>query len=628
MGEAMDVEAQRGSRLGGGEMEAPQAARPDASLKRREGGSQGVRITFKDLSYHVPDMKNKKERAYLLKSVSGWFEPNQMAALMGPSGSGKTTLLDLLAGRKNAGITEGLMEFGGQTPSRQYLRRYTGYVEQFDTLLSMLTVEEMLLYTAELKRSMKEPISSKKQVVDEVIHQLALESCRDVLIGDSLSKGISGGQAKRTNIGIALVTNPRVLFLDEPTSGLDSYTANEVMTVVKGLDSSGVTICATIHSPSQYTFHLFDRLIMLVRGQVVYFGPTTEATAFAISNSPRVKEMTKGYNDAEFLVDLVTEADRQGMGDGIAEAYQKSSLREQNDSVLEGYINSDGTGGLSKELMDELSTKSATVTPWYWGLRTLIKYRTPKNWKDPNFLGPRIGDKILIGLLVMTLYLGKGDNYNQDNLINIAAVLFMMVALPAFGAAAYVPSLVVERSLFVRERNDGLYYTVTYLLSKMFDELTLAALASCGMTAFVFFGIQLQGEWVAFWMAYYITLCIGIVLAYFIAALSPNLDVANALLPLYVITLLFFGGFLFRLDDIPPWWYWYSFIDFMKYTWGAMMANQFGPLDPPFGDTTFLEYYGLETVDKWRYCGFASLFFLFFFLCALTTMSLRKYQSR
>ena len=37
-----------------------------------------------------------------------------------------------------------------------------------------------------------------------------------------------GGQCKRTNIGIALVSNPRVLFLDEPTSGLDSYTANEV----------------------------------------------------------------------------------------------------------------------------------------------------------------------------------------------------------------------------------------------------------------------------------------------------------------------------------------------------------------------------------------------------------------
>ena len=55
------------------------------------------------------------------------------------------------------------------------------------------------------------------------------QRCRDVRIGNVLARGISGGQAKRVNIGIALVTNPRVLFLDEPTSGLDSYTANGVL---------------------------------------------------------------------------------------------------------------------------------------------------------------------------------------------------------------------------------------------------------------------------------------------------------------------------------------------------------------------------------------------------------------
>ena len=53
------------------------------------------------------------------------------------------------------------------------------------------------------------------------------QRCRDLRIGTPLERGISGGQSKRVNIGIALVTNPRVLFLDEPTSGLDSYTANE-----------------------------------------------------------------------------------------------------------------------------------------------------------------------------------------------------------------------------------------------------------------------------------------------------------------------------------------------------------------------------------------------------------------
>ena len=59
---------------------------------------------------------------------------------------------------------------------------------------------------------------------------------------------------------------------DEPTSGLDSYTANEVMTVVKSLAGHGITVCATIHSPTPYCFNLFDSLLLLLRGQVIYFG--------------------------------------------------------------------------------------------------------------------------------------------------------------------------------------------------------------------------------------------------------------------------------------------------------------------------------------------------------------------
>jgi ATP-binding cassette subfamily G (WHITE) protein 2 len=62
---------------------------------------------------------------------------------MGPSGSGKTTLLDVLAGRKTAGTTSGTLLFGGTVPTRAFMRRFSAYVEQFDTLLGILTVEEM-----------------------------------------------------------------------------------------------------------------------------------------------------------------------------------------------------------------------------------------------------------------------------------------------------------------------------------------------------------------------------------------------------------------------------------------------------------------------------------------------------
>ena len=74
----------------------------------------------------------------------------------------------MLAGRKNQGVIEGELAFGGVVPTAAFLRRYTGYVEQFDTLIGILTVEEMLMYTAELKRSIKEPLSSKRAAVDQV----------------------------------------------------------------------------------------------------------------------------------------------------------------------------------------------------------------------------------------------------------------------------------------------------------------------------------------------------------------------------------------------------------------------------------------------------------------------------
>ena len=98
------------------------------------------------------------------------------------------------------------------------------------------------------------------------------------------------------NIGLSLVSHPRVLFIDEPTSGLDSFTANEVMRVVKSLTDDGTTICATIHSPTPYVYSLFDSLMILIRGQTVYFGSrgeiryhmTGERIAHSLQNMPLV----------------------------------------------------------------------------------------------------------------------------------------------------------------------------------------------------------------------------------------------------------------------------------------------------------------------------------------------------
>lgn len=104
-----------------------------------------------------------------------------------------------------------------------------------------------------------------------------------------------------------------------------------------------------------------------------------------------------------------------------------------------------------------------------------------------------------------------------------------------FGAASYVPALVLEKPLFVRERSDGLYRPITYLLSKFFDEIFITIFASLIFSAVVFFAVDLTGSFLVFWLTYFLTLSIGIAMAYFIATLSPNMDVANAALPAYTV---------------------------------------------------------------------------------------------
>ena len=61
----------------------------------------------------------------------------------------------------------------------------------------------------------------------------------------------------------------------------------------------------------------------------------------------------------------------------------------------------------------------------------MVKYRTTHNYRNAEFLGPRIGDKFIMSILVGTLYLGIGDDFKEDNYLNIAAVLFMWCTLPA-----------------------------------------------------------------------------------------------------------------------------------------------------------------------------------------------------
>jgi ABC-type multidrug transport system ATPase subunit len=103
-----------------------------------------------------------------------------------------------------------------------------------------------------------------------LLRDLGLEKCANTKIGSELIRGISGGERKRTSIGVELLTNPSMIFLDEPTTGLDSNTAVTIMYLLRDMANNGRTVVSVIHQPSTEIFNKFDKLILLCKGNIIY----------------------------------------------------------------------------------------------------------------------------------------------------------------------------------------------------------------------------------------------------------------------------------------------------------------------------------------------------------------------
>lgn len=110
---------------------------------------------------------------------------------------------------------------------------------------------------------------------------MKLNKCQNTRIGGPLVKGISGGERKRTSIGVELITDPNLIFLDEPTTGLDSFTATSVMESLGDLaKKEGRTVITTIHQPNSDIFEMFDKLMLLARGKIIYFNKANLAVDY------------------------------------------------------------------------------------------------------------------------------------------------------------------------------------------------------------------------------------------------------------------------------------------------------------------------------------------------------------
>ena len=174
-----------------------------------------IALEWVNIGYRI---KTKTEEKTIIHPMSGRVDPGEMLAIMGTSGAGKSTLLDILAGRLISKNLTGHILTNDMPVNYSKFRKQSGYVMQSDALFPLLTVKETLHYAAHLGIQGK-TYAEREAAAESTMKLLGLEHVQDTIIGDNLTRGLSGGEKRRVSIAVDIIHEPPVIFLDEPTSG-------------------------------------------------------------------------------------------------------------------------------------------------------------------------------------------------------------------------------------------------------------------------------------------------------------------------------------------------------------------------------------------------------------------------
>jgi ATP-binding cassette subfamily G (WHITE) protein 1 len=608
--------------------------------------SQQHDISFKDLEYVVKSSKRgKNDENRILKKLTGTFTSNRLTAIMGSSGSGKTTLLNAISGQsfdKNVSI-HGSILYNNQ-PITNIQQRKWAFVFQDDVILDTMTVREAITMSAQLRLPKEMSQKDKKELVEKVITDLDLSQCQNTIVGDSIKRGISGGERKRLAIAMELIREPSVIFLDEPTSGLDTYTAYSVMNQLKNLAYNDRIVVSTIHQPSSDIFHLFDDILVLHEGNIIYQGAMIDMIPYFTCLGFECPQYT---NPADFLFMEIlnksaTTFDEKEMPDFIKSRFTRlietynspNNLMHGASLQLENRFFNDGTAVSMQD-----TRKSPAFTSTFFQQFSFLFGRAFKNAvRNKLMLRIKFLQTIFIGLFVGLTYYNVPSRDVAAQVQDRAGVLFFMVLNNVFSSSFGVLNVFsAEKQVFVREYRGHYYGLAAYFLSKSFVELPFNLLFPSISATVVYFMVKLQlnaAKFFIFDAIMMLSSVIGLSLGMFFASLFADLGIALAITPLILLPLMLFSGLYVNVGNIPVYFNWIQYISPMKYAFQASMINEMKglKLPPPiFTGDNVLQQFGL-TKDGLGLDGNMAILVSFWFgLVMLSYIALwrvtRRYKS-
>src|SRR3990167_8993083 len=547
-----------------------------------------IEFCFKNLSIWAETQEGKPFRKVtkhklILNNVSGLFKAGTATAILGSSGSGKTTLLNYISSRMEDSVLKSNGELyvnGNLIPSIRPIKQNTGYVTQTDIVSAQLTPREQFTYTARLSG-----LPNVEQKVNEVIKILGLSGCADTRVGNDEQRGISGGERKRTSIGIELITDPSLLFLDEPTTGLDSKSALDVASTLKKLAENGRTVITTIHCPSAEILSKFDNVLCLCHGEIVYFGSPAGITGHFARIGFQAPPLT---NPADHLMTIIHEDDiriqAMNRGEEVSDEEVKSKFRERiNLFVTECKKTNDEPTVVKDQpvpLSDVVSYKHevSSVSNFCIVLvRCLVLY-----FRNPNSFRTKIVQTLGFAVFALILYNKTVSNsFNTAQaVLDKAGMIFTISSTQAFaGIFSNMYTFLPALPTFRRESQNKLYGSWAFYITHAFFELAVDLISSILYLLMINWVINIKhdsfrtfAEYIAVFMA---TRFAGMGLGDLLALSLRSIEIVNQSFPVLVIPLFIVSGFVATVKTIVIYMIVYSYLSFFRFSFQAGIEIEF-----------------------------------------------------
>ncbi|XP_071901429.1 ABC transporter G family member 29-like [Coffea arabica] len=555
----------------------------------------------------------ERAKITILKEASGIIKPSRMTLLLGPPSSGKTTLLLALAGKLDPSLkVKGGISYNGHGLNEFVPQKTSAYISQTDVHVGEMTVKETLDFSARcqgvgsryelltelarrerdagifpeaevdlfMKATAMEGVESSL-ITDYTLRILGLDVCRDTIVGDEMLRGISGGQKKRVTTGEMIVGPTKTLFMDEISTGLDSSTTFQIVKCLQQIvHLTEATVLMSLLQPAPETYDLFDDIILLSEGQIVYQGPRVHVLEFFESCGFRCPER-KGT--ADFLQEVTSKKDQEQYWADRNKPYRYISVAEFAKMFKRFHVGLRLENELSVPYDKARSHRAALVFKKYSvPMRELLKANFDKEWlliKRNSFVYIfKTVQIIIVALIASTVFLRtKMHTRNEDDGAHYVGALLFGLIINMFNGFSDLSLTIQRLPVFYKQRDLLFHPPWAFTLPTFLLRIPISVFESIVWMVVTYYTIGFAPEASRFFkqlLLIFLTQQMAAGLFRLIAAACRTMIIANTGGTLALLLVFLLGGFILPKDKIPDWWGWGYWISPLTYSFNAMTVNE------------------------------------------------------